>query len=86
MKCNKKNELGNNVSLSTENGSTENTSVVAESQTFQSSSSQQTGIYPDNFAIKISFKPLYLPRMLCPLRPTKIFMHILSNIRVSCTP
>jgi len=56
----KKNELGNNVS-SRENGSYENTSVVTESQTYQFSSSQKTGIYPDNFTIKIAFKPLYLP-------------------------
>jgi len=46
------------VSSLTENGSYENTSVVAEAQTFQSSPSQQTGIYPDKFTNKISFKPL----------------------------
>jgi len=68
----KKRELWNNLSPSTEYGSAENTSVVAESQTFQSTSSQQTGIYSDKFAIKISFKPLYLPHMLALFAPPKL--------------
>jgi len=66
---NRRNELGNNVSSSTENGSSENHSPIADSQTFHPNSLLH---YRNNFNNNISFKPLYLPHLFALLFQPKI--------------
>jgi len=78
-------KIGNNMLSSTDNESSINPSVVAHCQSTPAHS-YITGIYRNNFNINISFKPLYLSRVMYPLIAAEMFMPILSNIRFSCTP